>query len=309
MRDLGLDDMAVAMPPARSISDVIAEAGRGHDVVDTARANGLARVPVATTGTVVDLALDALTPILEREPDLHERVDLVLLAHSAPILAPADEPLLAELVDRAGLSHAAAFAVTGQPCAILHSVVDWALHSEFVEDDDPALLVIGADRANHPAERVYFGTIMGDAAVAMLLGRRSSRRRILAQHVHTELHASEGEWSPADAITTFRERNPLLIRSAIERCVANAGHALGDVAAVIPHTPNLAIWDLMADVLRYPRSRILTQWITETGHLSSNDSFVHFHRAEEEGVVASGDLVLLVNQGFGGTQGCTLIHV
>jgi 3-oxoacyl-[acyl-carrier-protein] synthase-3 len=309
MSQIGIDDMGVALPPGQAVADLIIEAGKGHDVVATVHNNGLSSVPVADTGTLVDLVIDAVQPLLDRHPGLPQQVALVLLAHSAPLLAPADEALLSEILDRAGLVEAAAFAVTGQPCAVLHSAVHWAMDSDCLDSDGAAVLVIGADRANHPVERVFFGSTMGDAAVALLLGRRSSRRRIVGRYVHAELHASEGEWSDPTDILRFRERNPLLIRGAIEQCVGQAGYSLRDVAAIIPHTPYLAIWDVIAELLCYPRSQILTDYIAKTGHLSSNDSFVHFHSAQREGRLSPGDLALLINPGFGGARGCTLIRV
>ncbi|WP_371821593.1 3-oxoacyl-[acyl-carrier-protein] synthase III C-terminal domain-containing protein [Catellatospora sp. IY07-71] len=68
------------------------------------------------------------------------------------------------------------------------------------------------------------------------------------------------------------------------------------------------MWDTVANLLRYPRERIVTDFIRHTGHLSSNDTFVHYHRARMDRRVDDGDLVLLVNPGFGGSQGCTLIR-
>ena len=69
----------------------------------------------------------------------------------------------------------------------------------------------------------------------------------------------------------------------------------------------MMIWDTVAELLRFPRERIMTDYLNETGHLNSNDSFVHYIRAVDEGKIQDGDLVLLINPAFGGTRGCTLI--
>ena len=308
MRPLGIDGIAIALPPGRLVSDLADSVGFGADTASTLRGNGLSAVPVAETGPFVDFALESVDRILADFPDARADVRLVLLAHSAPLLTPGDGNILADLIERTGLDSAISFAFTGQPCAVLHTAVHWAL-SALDDEADGSALVIGADRANHPEERFFFGSAMGDASVALLLGRRSERGRILGGHQHTELHASEGEWSAPAAIAAFRERNPLLIRSGIERCLEQAGCTLDELAAIVPHTPYLRIWDTVANLLRYPRERIVTDYIGDTGHLSSNDSFVHFHRATLNGHINPGDLVLLVNPGFGGSRGFTLIRV
>lgn len=307
MKPLGIDGMAVTLPALQPVDDLVVAAGLGSDRAKTLRDNGLLAVPVAEPGAFVDFAVRSVEALFAEHPQERPRVRLVLLAHSSPLLCPGDTDLLGALLEHAGLRGAVCFAFAGQPCAVLHTALQWGLDA-LRDTDEDAALVLGVDRANHPAERLFFGSAMGDASVALLLGRGLERRRIVGAYQDTELHASEGEWSAPAAIQAFRRRNPLLIRSAIEACLERAGHCLDDLAAIVPHTPYLGIWDAMAGLLRYPRHRILTDYIAETGHLSSNDSFVHYHRAQLDGRVRPGDLVLLVNPGFGGSRGCTLIR-
>lgn len=307
MKPLGIDGIAVALPALRPVANLVDAVGLGAETTVALHDNGLRAIPVAETGAFVDFALQSVEILFAKHPEVRTDVSLVLLAHSAPLLCPGDSDLLGALLERAGLHGAVSFAFAGQPCAVLHTAVQWGLDA-LNDSGDSAVLVLGVDRANHPSERLFFGSAMGDASVALLLGRRSERRRIVGSYQHTELHASEGEWSDPAAIQTFRERNLMLIRSAIERCLERAGRRLDELAAIVPHTPYLSIWDAMAGLLRYPRERILTEYIAETGHLSSNDSFVHFHRAQLDGRIQPGDLVLLINPGFGGSRGCTLIR-
>jgi 3-oxoacyl-[acyl-carrier-protein] synthase-3 len=305
----GIDRMAVAMPALTPVASLVEEAGMGCEAIRVLHGNGLSAVPVAEPGDFLQFALSSVKLLLAERPGVESSIRFVLLAHSSPLLCPGHVGLLAGLVAGTGVPDAASFAITGQPCAILHTAVRCGLDLlQDYPDRESSILVVGVDRANHAAERLFFGSAMGDASVALLLGRRTERRRVVGSFQHTELHASEGEWSAPEQIQAFRERNPLLVRSAVEGCLAQAGHSLSDVQAIIPHTPYLSIWDVMAGLLRFPRERILTDYIGETGHLSSNDSFVHFCRAEQEGRVQPGDLVLLVNPGFGGSRGCTLIR-
>ncbi|BCJ75196.1 hypothetical protein CS0771_47400 [Catellatospora sp. IY07-71] len=225
MRALGIDGLAVALPAGQRVTDLAATVGLGTDKTSALQSNGLVAVPVAKPGPFIDFALKPVEMLLAKSPDVLADVRLVLLAHSAPLLVPGDSDLLADLTDRAGLGGTVSFAFSGQPCAVLHTAIQWAL-TALEADAEGSALVVGVDRANHPAERFFFGSAMGDASVALLLGRRSGRNRIVGGHQYTELYASEGEWSAPAAIAAFRERNPLLIRAAIERCLERAGHTL-----------------------------------------------------------------------------------
>ena len=82
---------------------------------------------------------------------------------------------------------------------------------------------------------------------------------------------------------------------------------LNDIKYIFPHTPYTQIWDIMAKILDYPRERIWTNYIEETGHLNSNDSFYHYLKAIEQRIVKKDDVVLLLNNGFGGSRGSTIL--
>ena len=174
--------------------------------------------------------------------------------------------------------------------------------------EESGILLLGADQAYSVKERIFFGSAMGDAAVAGFLSRGAMHNRVLASVSQCEVIAYEGEMSPQEDIARFRKLNPLYIRHAIETCLKKGGVELKDLAFMVPHTPYTMIWDTVAELLRFPRERILTNYLSETGHLNSNDSFVHYIRAVREELIHDGDLALLVNPAFGGTRGCTLLR-
>jgi 3-oxoacyl-[acyl-carrier-protein] synthase-3 len=206
------------------------------------------------------------------------------------------------------LQHIPKLAVSGQPCSVIHFVVQLAgAWLEAVPEGD--VLVLGVDKARSAEERVFFGSTMGDAAIAMLITRRAARHRVMACISQTYSLTFAGENSPPEDIARFRQENPHRIRMAVQQALAEAGMQLGDVSYIIPHTPYTLIWDVTAELLRFPRERILTDYLSETGHLNSNDVFVHFERALREGKISSGQIVVLISPGFGGTRGCTIIRV
>jgi 3-oxoacyl-[acyl-carrier-protein] synthase-3 len=199
--------------------------------------------------------------------------------------------------------------ISGQPCAVLHSAIQLARIWLSGLPLEAAVLVIGVDVANHPEERFFFNSAMGDAAIAGVLTQTATNHLILASITETHVMACSGEFSEGVAISRFRAENPTAIRTVIEHCIAVAGVELDKIVLIVPHTPNNSLWTAVAELLRFPRERILTDYIGETGHMNSNDSFVHFLRAIHEHRLVGGDLALLVNPGFGGTRSCTLLQV
>ena len=153
---------------------------------------------------------------------------------------------------------------------------------------------------------MFFGTIMGDGVVAMLLTEDAKCNEILGGLVSTTIYAPNGENSESEDIRKFRENNALMMRKAILDCMEKAG--LAKVDYFVTHTSNSIFWDGMAKLLRCPREKFLDQNIRSTGHLNSNDSFYHYFYWCKQGVIRPGNVVMLINPGFGGTQGCTVIQ-
>lgn len=305
----GFEAMIYRMPSSSvDIAVLVQDAGYDNTMVERVRNGGLSRVHIGDGTPLPTLVNQAVLGLIEVIPDLALRTYRTLFAHSVPLLAPVDVPFLAMCLQGCNLESVPSIAVGGQPCAILHMAVQLAGTWLREAPQGYGILLIGADQAYAARERVFFGSAMGDVAVATFLSYNAMHNHVLSCISECEVIASNGEMSSADDIARFRRLNPLYIRHAIERCLSEANVSLSDVSLIVPHTPYTIIWDAMSDLLRFPRERILTDYISETGHLNSNDSFVHYIRAVNEGRVQIGDLALLVNPGFGGTRGCTLIQ-
>ncbi len=306
----GFEHLIGVVPETRlSVAELVRETGGDDGVLDATLENGLREVPVAIGKTTATLAAEAVARLLSDRPDLRERMAAVILAHSLPVPVPPGMDLLAPSMLAIGRESLPSLALTGQPCAILHGAVQTARTWLSGLRPGSGVLVIGADVPNRSDERLFFNSAMGDAAVAGLLTCDATRHRILASTSDTQVVAYSGALSLPDAVTRFRASNPAAIRSSIERCLDAAGIGIGDVRLVIPHTPNRGLWSAVADIMRLPRERFYIDPIAQTGHMNSNDSFVNYLRAIKEGRLGDGDVALLVNPGFGGTRGCTIMRV
>lgn len=306
----GFEHLIAVVPPTRRlVADLARETGLDSVALEATLRNGLREVPVAAGEVTSGLAAAAVKKLFAQRPDLQSCVRALILCHSLPMPAPAGVDLLGPCLNAGDLAGLPAVAITGQPCAIMHSAIQTARTWLSGLATGEGVLLVGADVANRSEERLFFNSAMGDAALAGVLVARASRHRVRASVTVTQVRAWLGELSPDEAIAQFRAANIAAIRGTAERCMAAAGIGLDELALVVPHTPNMLLWDAVAALMRLPRQNFLTDHIGETGHLNSNDSFVHYKHAVDDGRLAADDLALLINPGFGGSCGCTLMQV
>ncbi len=196
--------------------------------------------------------------------------------------------------------------ISGQPCAITHLGIELA--NEWQKNIKQDILLVAIDKPLSIDKRLYFNSAMGDIILVGVLSNKNVKHKILSSYVDSYIFADNGEYSDIQDINRFRENNPLLIRENIINNLKKIDLELNDIDYIFPHTPYLQIWDIMAKVLNYPREQIFTKYIDKTGHLNSNDSFFHYLKAIENGIITKGNKVLLVNNGFGGSRGSTIIE-
>lgn len=273
----------------RTVEDItyFCPAGEAEQMRDI----GLDRVPTDNERMLWDMIETAYRK-------MKEKADCVLIAHSLPFIRTNGDR---DVLD----SSIPTYFLSGLPCAIMHRAVE-AGAQLIRRGTYQSVLVIGADKAYSDQERVFFHTIMGDGVAALLLSERAEENMILSSWVSTAIFAPEGENSAPEDIADFRQRNPAMMRAAIEKCLAQAG--LTEVDYFVTHTSNRKFWDGLSALCHIPREKFLDGNICNTGHMNSHDSFYHYFYWCRQGVICPGDKVMLINPGFGGTQGCTLLQ-
>ena len=225
--------------------------------------------------------------------------DIVYIAHSIPFAKGRVGEKLSKMLD------APVLWLSGLPCSITHMAIKIAT-AQIRTNKHQRILVFGADKAYSNRERRFFGTIMGDAVVGMMLEDGEGLHEVVATRLDTVLIASEGENSQVDAIQKYRDTLPFFLRDAYKQCLSESG--LEAVNYIAPHTPNRGVWDVFARLTSFERDSILDENIVQTGHLNSNDSFYHYFTHCENGTILPGQTAMLINPGFGGTRGCTILR-
>ena len=253
---------------------------------------GLKRVPT-DNGRMLQQMIQDVCRQITRKPDC------ILIAHSLPFIRRNGQGLELYWQD------VPVYYLSGMPCAIMHKAVEIA--ASLVEKEKyHDILVIGADKAYSDQERIFFGTIMGDGVVALLIKKEEGTHQILSSFVSSTILASDGENSSEADISAFRNVNALLMRRAMEKCMEKAG--LEKVDYYVTHTSNREFWDGLAKMTGIPREAFCDSNIRNTGHLNSHDSFFHYYYWCNRDVIRPGQTAMLINPGFGGSQGCTLLR-
>lgn len=256
------------------------------------RSIGLSEIPTDNKRILADM-------IAQVYQQIKKKPDRILIAHSLPFIR------VNEGTQMPCCGDVPTFYLSGTPCAIMHKAIETGCDM-ICGAVCQRVLVIGADKAYCDEERLFFGTIMGDGVVAVLLENASADYNILASNISTTVIASDGENSDPDAITRFRRSNAPLVARCIRKCMEKAG--IDHVDHYVTHTSNRTFWDMVAPLCHEPREKFLDGNIRNTGHMNSHDSFYHYFYWCECGVIKPGETTMLVNPGFGGTQGCTLIR-
>lgn len=262
------------------------------DKRDDLVAAGLSHVPIDNGRLLSDMILKCCSQ-LKNQPDV------VYIAHSIPIIRRGGDDSLSQAFN------VPVFYLSGMPCAIMHETVKAAVNL-VSQGKCRRIWVVGADKAYSDRERCFFGTVMGDSTVALAIEAASDQHLVLGSYVNTHVYAAYGENSKEEAISSYRTQTTLLLREAYKRCLYSAG--VESVDYIAPHTPNHRVWDAFAEATGFDRSAIFDQGLADTGHMNSHDSYFHYLRACEQGLIKKGERVMLINPGFGGTQGCTLIQ-
>jgi 3-oxoacyl-[acyl-carrier-protein] synthase-3 len=225
--------------------------------------------------------------------------DVIYIAHSIPFAKGKAGRFISETLGMPVIW------LSGLPCSITHMAVKLAV-AQIEKGKHNRILVFGADKAYCDRERRFFGTIMGDAVVGMMLEQGAGLHEIVVNQLDTVLIAPEGENSDPVLIQKYRDTLPLLLRDAYKRCLSTSGLRMVDYIA--PHTPNRGVWDVFSKLTGVDREKILDEKIVHTGHFNSNDSFYHYFTHCENNTIRPGQTAMLINPGFGGTRGCTILR-
>jgi len=293
--------------PRRYIQHLAREAELSNEDINILTENGLSMLPLCEQNPDV-LLKNELKKLLSSKAGIDARIKLVLFLHSIPGMILKSPTFIENLLIDTPFKKVPVIPISGQPCSVFHYGIQLAQHCLSWMDRDSAVMVIGMDIAHKIKDRFFFGSAMGDSIITGCISSLNIEHEILGNFTDTHIIATNGEDSPSEDIAKFRAANPTFIRNAAESCLDIAGFDLADIDWIVPHTPYKKISQIIGDMLGFPKEKIIMDYLHNTGHLNSNDSFCHYKRACKEGKIGIEQKALLVNPGFGGTRGVTILQ-
>jgi 3-oxoacyl-[acyl-carrier-protein] synthase III len=291
------DALTLALDEGISISDI-----------NIMRENGLQSIPVSNIKDIDSLIEKALMTAINIGALNLNKIKTIFLLHSLPGFCLPNSIFSTLTGLKKHILNVPIVPISGQPCSIFHYGIQLAIRILECSEINSQVALIGVDLAPSHKSRFFFGSAMGDSLITAIISSSAFGDTILATYTDTNVIVTDGEDSPQKDIQKFRNANPFYIREAIEKCLSIAKIQLSDIAWIIPHTPYLKIKDIIGDIMKFPKTKILTNYISETGHLNSNDSFSAYKRLCNDNIILQNDICLLVNPGFGGTRGVTIIR-
>lgn len=204
---------------------------------------------------------------------------------------------------RLDLQRASGMALSQQGCSGLLSGL--YLAGELLRGNGPhAVMCLAGDVLPTGSHREILYNVMSDAAGAVLVEKDARKNRIL----HFEQRAMPYYWdTPLHTTELLASYFPMAQR-VIHVALDAAGLAPEDIAWVVPHNVSMRSWTILAELIGIPSSRIWTDNIARVGHTISCDHIINLFDMEEQGVLRSGDVLLLFTFGFGATWTCLLIE-
>lgn len=204
---------------------------------------------------------------------------------------------------RLDLQRASGMALSQQGCSGLLSSLHIA-NQLLRADGADAVMCLAGDVFPRGGTREILYNVMSDAAGAVLVQKNAAKNRI----VHFEQHTMPYYWDTPQHTTEMLASYFPLAQRVILGTLDAAGVAPGDLAWVVPHNVSLRSWIILSELVGVPSTRIWTDNIARVGHTISCDHIINLSDMEQQGVLRSGDLLLLFTFGFGATWTCLLIE-
>lgn len=301
---LGILDIEKAVPiSARHVRDLARE-------LNISRANslmyerffGLSLIPNDPDQSIKDMSWAAL----ERLWKDNARPNFILHCHTllsaGPLRSDSGHPTSLFRMDEGEV-----FSTTMCHCA--SGVAVFELLDGLLSGEETALILI-SDKAFHPAvQHIQNTTLMGDGAVALLVGRKPGQFRYLGSATkrygeYSIITGHVGEDTDLDFADQYANITAETIRAGLK----SAGVGIQDLRYILPHNVNIPSWEAIARDIGARRDQLFLRNIPSYGHTFGADPFLNLMDASARGEIVQGDLVALVSVGLGATASCAVFQ-
>ncbi|MGJ8628485.1 MAG: ketoacyl-ACP synthase III family protein [Sulfitobacter sp.] len=262
------------------------------------------RDPSQSLNTMVD---DACMDLAKSMAFTKDDLDMVFYCHTLMSVVPIHHDAILPIA-QFSTDQNEVFSLTMNHCATAVSALE--MIDVLLPEDGTAMLLIGDKGFHRVLREIPNTTIMGESAVAMLVGRRPGKFRYVTTHTERR-----GKYSVMTGLvgaieaSGFAKEYVGFVTECIQNALARADLHISDVKLVLPHNVNLPSWEQIRDACGATPDQIYLKNVPRFGHMFNADPFLNLMDAVGEGRLKSGDLVLLVSVGLGATASCSVLQV
>lgn len=283
---------------------------------------GFSKVRIAKNETHVDLAKKAVKDLLKKNNINPLEINLIIFAgamnHSfmvyeknyqiknSLIKNPMDlfKYPASKLQYELGISNASVIGLGQQGCSSLFSAIRVGRDILISENNVKNVLCVSSDVFPDNAIREVIYNVLSDGAGSVLLTKDSNVNKIIAISQVTKGYYWDGDLRQNELIASYFPT----ARNIISDTLKKANLKIEDIDILIPHNVSMRSWDILLELIGFPKQRFFGQNIAKNGHSIGADNIINLKDAIDSKLIKKGDLVLMFNFGFGVNWSCIILE-
>jgi 3-oxoacyl-[acyl-carrier-protein] synthase-3 len=285
---------------------------------------GISERRIANGMACSDMAVEAAQNALDNAGCSHEDIDVLIVATCTPdYKLPSNACVVQE---KMGLPNAVAFDIVSACTGFINGL---SVASSFIETGAyKRALVVGVEKLSSITNYEDRNTcvLFGDAAGAAVIAPDDSGRGVIGSFMKSNggyrnmlWSKSGGTLNPITPDFTYDGSDKILMNgsdvfkiavremgAAATKVITDAGLETSDIALVVPHQANIRIIEALAKRLKIPMEKVYLN-IEKYGNTSAASIPLALDEANREGLLKSGDYIVMVAFGGGLIWGASLV--
>ena len=236
------------------------------------------------------------------------KIKYCIYAHTADDVEPIGFSALENIIRVFGLYSSQYFGVSLHKCASAFQVFKLCSQLFFDLKSDDIILIIISDIAFTEVLRYIPGsTFLSDSVILLELKKSDSRCFFVDVLLNENGIYSKGVFCDKEEQLFFQGDYVNSVVNVIQDLLFKNKISLSQVKKIFPHNVNAFSWKKIAEKLNIHVDKIYCKNISKIAHCFGADPFINLLDAESEGILISGDYIVLVTVGLGATFAAMLL--
>lgn len=275
---------------------------------------GFKGAKVADKESHIDLASKALKGIFKQGDVKPDDIDLLIYSGALPSSVTVGsiktnsldifKYSASKLQYDFGLTKANVIGISQQGCVSLMSAIRLARDSILAEKEINTVLCVSSDVLPKDSKREIIYNIISDGACALVVKRNSNHYKILGYNQISKGYYWDPELKENELLASYFPTSKMVIEKGLEKMNLK----LENIDWIIPHNVSMRSWDILLNMLKFPKSKFYGKNIALKGHTIAADNFINLKDAITEGLIKRGQRILLFTFGFGAHWSCLILE-